>query len=104
MRTMKRNSLLLLTAVLLSGCGPSPDVEAMKSGLIKSGMPADQATCYAETAGKTVDGEPYNYMAELMNAGLPENEASNKARRKYSAEFRKPLIEARKECVKAEQK
>lgn len=105
MRTMtKRISLLMLLTVLLAGCGPSPDVETMKSGLIKSGLPADQAACYAEAASKTVKGEPYNYMAGLMNAGLKENEAINKTRRKYSADFKGPLQAARGQCVKTEKK
>lgn len=103
MHTMKRNALLLLP-LLLVGCGTSPDVESMKSGLIKSGMPADQATCFAETAGKTVDGDPYNYMAQLMNSGLAEREAINKARRKFSADFKESLEKARSECVQAEKK
>jgi hypothetical protein len=48
---------------------------------------------------KTVDGEPYNYMASLMKEGLDEKDATNRARRKYGAEFRKPMLEARKDCV-----
>ena len=100
MRMMKRIAPFLLLTVLLAGCGSSPDVETMKSGLIKSGLPADQAACYAEAAGKTVKGEEYNYLAGLLNGGLKENEAINKTRRKYSADFKTPLSEARKQCVK----
>lgn len=104
MHTMKRTSLLLLLAVPLAGCGPSPDVETMKSGLVKSGLSADQAACYAEAAGKTVDGEPYNYLGELLNTGLKESEAISKTRRKYSADFKEPLEKARAECVKPDKK
>ena len=98
--TMKRRSLLLLLTVLLAGCGPSPNVDAMKTGLAKSGLPADQAACFAEAASKTVKGEPYNYLAELLNTGIKESEAVSKTRRKYSADFKGPLGKARDECVK----
>lgn len=93
-------SLLFLSTLLLSGCGESPDVDLMKSGLARSGIPSDQANCYAEAAGKTVDGEPYNYAAALMNEGVAEREAINKTRRKFGADFKTPLDEARKTCVK----
>nr|WP_321465088.1 hypothetical protein [uncultured Desulfobulbus sp.] len=104
MLAMKRISPLLLLTVLLAGCGSSPDVETMKSGLIKSGIPADQAACYAEAASKTVKGEQYNYLAGMLNGGLKESEAINKTRRKYSADFKTPLSEARAQCVKAVKK
>lgn len=100
MHTMKRTPLLLLLTVLLAGCGPSPNVDTMKTGLVKAGMPADQASCYAEAASKTVKGEPYNFLADLLSTGLSEDEAVNKTRRKYSADFKEPLKEARAKCVK----
>ena len=99
MNAMKRSAPLLLT-VLLAACGPSPNVDAMKAGLTKSGMPVDQATCYAEAASKTVKGEQYNYIADLLNSGIAENEAVSKTRRKYSADFKEPLDKARAECIK----
>jgi hypothetical protein len=101
MHTMKQIKFLLLLTVLLAGCGPSPNVDAMKVGLAKSGLPADQAACFAEAASKTVKGEPYNYLADLLNAGVKESEAVSKTRRKYSADFKDPLDKARDECVKA---
>jgi len=101
MHTMKRTQCVVLLTVLLAGCGPSPNVDAMKAGLAKSGLPADQAACFAEAASKTVKGEPYNYLADLMNAGIKESEAVSKTRRKYSADFKDPLEKARAECVKA---
>ncbi len=63
-------------------------------------MPADQAACFAEKMGKSVKGEPYNYIANLMNEGMDEKEAVNTARRKFTAEFKKPMNEAREACVK----
>jgi hypothetical protein len=101
MHTMKRIKFVVLLTVLLAGCGPSPNVDAMKAGLAKSGLTADQAACFAEAASKTVKGEPYNYLADLMNAGIKESEAVSKTRRKYSADFKDPLEKARAECVKA---
>lgn len=71
----------------------------MKAGLVKSGMPAEQAECFARQMRKTVDAEPYNYMAELMNAGSDEKTAVNKARRKYGADFKESMEKARAACV-----
>lgn len=100
MKKKMRFALLSFALLALGGCGESPDVELMKAGLARSGMPADQAACFAEEMGKTVKGEPYNYMAKLMREGMSEKEAVNKARRKFSAEFKKPMNEARAACVK----
>ncbi len=103
MSMMKKNlrfALPLLALLALGGCGESPDVELMKAGLARSGMPADQAACFAEKMEKTVKGEPYNYMARLMNEGLSEREAVGKTRRKFTAEFKTPMEEARKACVR----
>lgn len=94
------SAFLLAGLFVLAGCGGSPDVELMKEGLVRSGIPADQAACFAEKMSKTVDGEPYNYMAALMKEGVDEKSAANKTRRKYSADFKKPMREARKDCVK----
>ena len=101
-RVTKQLKMLMLTALILpalAGCGESPDVEKMKAGLARSGMPPAQADCYAEKMAETVDGEPYNYVAKLMGEGLAEKEARNKARRKFGSEFQKPMSEARKACV-----
>jgi hypothetical protein len=98
-RTTKFITLLFFSSLLLTGC-ESADIELMKSGLTKGGMDASQASCYAEKAGDTVDGEIYNYIAKLMAEGLEENKAVNKARRKFGADFKTPLDEARKACVK----
>jgi hypothetical protein len=84
-------ALLLFALPVLAGC-ESPDVEKMKAGLAKTGMPADQATCF--------DGEQYNYMAALMNEGVSEREAVNKTRRRYSADFKASMEKARAACVK----
>jgi hypothetical protein len=100
MHTMKRTPFVLLLTVLLAGCGESPNVDLMKAGLAKSGLPAEQATCFAEAASKTVKGEEYNYLAGLMSTGLKEAEAVSKTRRKYSADFKDPLDKARDECIK----
>ena len=91
--------LLCMALSTLTGCGPAPEVDTMKSGLIRSGMDAGQAACFAEQMSETVDGDPYNYMAKLMNAGLSEREAVNKARRKYGADFKSPMQKARAACV-----
>jgi hypothetical protein len=93
-------ALLLFALPVLAGCGESPDVEKMKAGLAKTGMPADQAACFAEKMSETVDGEQYNYMSALMNEGVSEKDAVNKTRRKYSADFKTPMEKARAACVK----
>lgn len=94
-------SLLACSAIfLLSACGEYPDVDSMKSGLTKSGIPADQATCFATAMEKTVQGEPYNYLATLMNKGETEKKAVNKTRRKHGADFKDAMTDARKACVK----
>ncbi|MDP0494995.1 MAG: hypothetical protein Q7Q73_02185 [Verrucomicrobiota bacterium JB024] len=87
--------LLLAVPFLLAGCGPK--VNEMKAGLIKSGMPADQAECYAEEM-KGMDSGPYNYMAKLLNAGVSESDAINKTRRKYGADFKAEVEKARETC------
>jgi hypothetical protein len=94
-----RRALVIFGLIALSGCG-APDVEQMKAGLAKSGMPAPQAACFAEKMSKTVKGEPYNYIAKLMNAGMAEKEAVQKARRKFGADFKTGMEEARAACGK----
>jgi hypothetical protein len=91
--------LLLCVLPIQAGCS-SPNVEQMKAGLVKSGMPADQAQCFAEKMSKTVGVEPYNYMAALMNEGATEKDAVNKARRKFGADFKDSMEKARAECAK----
>nr|WP_319393870.1 hypothetical protein [uncultured Desulfobacter sp.] len=102
MSYLKKNlKLITITAFalpFLAGCG-SPDTDQMKAGLIRSGMPAAQAECFAQKAADTVDGDAYNYMAKLMNEGVKESQAKSRTRRKYGPEFQKPLKEARKACV-----
>ncbi|MGE9292169.1 MAG: hypothetical protein ACQKBW_01030 [Puniceicoccales bacterium] len=87
--------LLLTATLLLAGCGAN--VSEMKTGLIKSGMSADQAECYAQEM-KGMDSGPYNYMAKLLNAGVSETEAINKTRRKYGADFKTEVEKARETC------
>ncbi len=89
---------LPLIVFALVGCG-SKDVEQMKAGLVKSGMPADQAACFAEGMKKEIKADPYNYMAKLMVAGETEKEAVNRTRRKYGADFKAPMAKAREACV-----
>jgi hypothetical protein len=104
MKTKNKTNSYLLSGLLLCGlsffvgCG-SKDVEQMEAGLIKTGMPADQAECFARQMEETVDADPYNYMAKLMNAGADERSAVNKARRKYGADFKAPMEAARDACV-----
>ena len=52
-----RLGMLLLAVMLLGGCSSGGDVEQMEAGLIKSGMPADQAKCFAEAMGQTMEAE-----------------------------------------------
>ncbi|PHR27253.1 MAG: hypothetical protein COA36_09710 [Desulfotalea sp.] len=98
-RTTRFVGFIFFASLILTGCGESPDVELMKSGLTRVGMAKDQAKCYAEAAEDTVKGEPYNYIARLMGEGLGEKKAINKARRKFGADFKTPLEEARKNCL-----
>ena len=98
---MKKKAVLVMALfglMVFSGCGESPDVPAMKSGLLRSGMTEQQANCLAEKMSDTVDGEQYNYMAALMKEGLSETEAGTRTRRKYGADFRTGISEARKAC------
>lgn len=88
---------LFLMLLVLAGCGG--DVELMTSGLTKSGLPANQAAAFAEKMSKSVKKGPYNYMAKLMDAGISEKDAVNKTRRKYGAEFKQAMQEAREETV-----
>ncbi len=84
-------------AVLLGGCGP--DVEAMKKGLLTAGYSADKAACLAEKAADNgTPADPYEYIAKLLAEGVPEKDASNRARRKFGAEFKQPYNAAKKEC------
>jgi len=92
--------ILLTVAFFLAGCGESPDVVSMESGLVKSGMASGKAACFAGAMEKTVDGEVYNYLASLMNKGETEKDAVNKTRRKYGADFKVAMGQARKSCVK----
>ncbi len=84
----------------LVGCGENPDIEVMSRGLVKSGMSQEHADCFAEGMSKAVDGEPYNYMASLLDKGTPEKDAVNRTRRKYGADFKTPMKKARAECLK----
>lgn len=93
-------ALPFFALLALAGCSESPDVELMKAGLGRSGIPADQAACFAEKMSQGVKGEQYNYLAKLMNEGMAEKEAVGKVRRKYGAEFKTAMEEARKACVK----
>ena len=98
MNKIFKTSALALALSTFSGCGESPDVAKMKSGLIKSGFTATQATSYAEMMAKDVDGEHYNYMAEMMNAGLTERAAYGKTRRRFGAEFNMSAVKKAKEA------
>ena len=100
----RKMSLILVLSglsvlMMFSGCGGSPDVPSMKEGFMRSGMSAEQADCLAEKMSDTLPGKQYNFMANLMKEGLNEREAFTRARRKYGAEFREGMAEARKACV-----
>ena len=97
---MKCSFLGCAALLLLAGCGESPDVDSMKNGLTKSGMEQDQAECFSQAMGKTVDGEIYNNLAVLLNQGETEKNAVNRTRRKFGAEFKVPMEKARAGCVK----
>lgn len=92
-------AVVLAGMMITAGCGESPDVELMKKGLARSGMPAAQADCFATAMDGTVEGETYNFLARLMNEGMSERDAVNRTRRKYSADFKTPMQEARAGCV-----
>lgn len=93
--------LIAACLCLIAGCFNSPDTDLMKAGLERSGMAAVPADCFAQKmADADIDGEIYNYLAKLMSeGGFSEKDAVNKARRKYGAEFKTPLKEARDVCV-----
>lgn len=96
---MTKSALLLTTLLTVSACG-RPDADLMKQGLTRTGMPDDQAACFAEKMSEKVKGGPYNYMAKLMKAGSDERDAVNKARRKFGPDFKGPMEQARNACVK----
>lgn len=99
MKTLKCAVVLAGMVLTLTGCGP--DVEKMSAGLAKSGMPADQAQCLAQKAADLgMDKEPYEYIAALLNEGVSEKDAVNKARRKFGADFKTPYGDAKDACVK----
>ncbi len=88
---------MLGAGFMLTGCGP--DVDAMKAGLVKAGMSAEKASCLAERAADNgVAKGPYEYIAKLMEEGVSEKAAVNKARRKYGADFKTPYEDAKKSC------
>ncbi len=92
---------LLAAALVLpmAGCGESANVDLMKQGLTRNGLPADQAICYAENLDGKIKGEIYNFIAALMNEGITEKDSINRARRKFGADFKTPLEEVRNSCV-----
>lgn len=96
---IKLSLFVVGAAVVLAGCGP--DVEKMTAGLARSGMPESQAQCLAEKAADLgMKKDSYNYIAALLNEGVDEKTAVNKARRKFGADFKTPYGEAQKACVK----
>ena len=96
-RWIKKSLLPLALLALLSGCS-RPDEAAMQSGLMKSGMDTVQAECMAQSLKKNVKTDAYNYMANMMVAGLSEKEAANKTRRKFGGDFKSGLNTARSAC------
>ena len=93
-----RRIIALLSLVTLVGCS-SKDVDTMTRGLVASGMPKEQAQEYATGMKSAVKKGPYNYMAKLMVAGESEKSAINRARRKYGADFKKPMLDVRNEVL-----
>ena len=96
--TKMKPALPLLGLLLVAGCGGAPDVARMKAGLVKSGMAENQSECVARELSKTAKAAPYNYLAGLLEAGVEEKNAVNKARRKYGPEFKTAVDEAVKRC------
>ena len=94
-----RLAAVLSACAFLSACGESPDAEKMKAGLQKSGMEAAPAACFADKWAESAKGEIYNYVAALMAEGASEKDAVNRARRKYGADFKTDMEEARESCV-----
>ena len=98
---IKSYSLLAVSLLLLVGCGESPDIAKMEAGLVSSGTGAAEAKCFAAAmSDQGVKGEPYNYLANLLTKGFAEQEAINKTRRRFGADFKTPMRKARKECFK----
>lgn len=98
----KKLVIVMLTVSLgfIAGCFNSPDTDMMKAGLKRSGMAVVTADCFAEKMAEDINGEIYNYLAKLMSeGGYPEKDAVNKTRRKYGADFKAPMKEARNACV-----
>lgn len=89
---------VVATALMLTGCG-SADKDAMKQGLVKTGMEQTQADCYAVALADVIEADIYNNIAESLVQGSTERDAVNKARRKFGAEFKAPLNKARTGCV-----
>ena len=95
----KTSALLFFSLLTITACN-RPDVAMMKEGLVQSGMPEDQAACFAEGMSSSVKGKPYNYMATLMKEGADEKDAVDRARRKFGPDFKMPMAQARNACVK----
>ncbi len=101
--TMKKSVLkmvvpLFFLALFVTACGPSPDTEKMKQGLLKQGVDAAQADCFVDAA-KSAKGEAYNYMAEALIGGENVAKSMQRVRRKYGPDQKGKLDEARKACI-----
>jgi hypothetical protein len=87
---------IIFFGALLSGCGGDKDL--MEKGLVRAGKDATKAKCLAEKMAAGIKGETYDYLAKMLNEGVPERDAINKTRRKYSADFKSQIEEAEKAC------
>ena len=79
--------VLMISVLLLSACASS-DVDGMRKGLIKDGMTASQAECYANNLGAVIGADEYNNLAQLMQQGVSMKDAIQKTRRKYGSDFK----------------
>lgn len=91
---LKHFTALAALPLLLSACG-SPDTESMLAGLQKSGMGTTQARCYTDALAGALATDAFNQVATYLTQGESYDEAIKRARRKYGADFREQLSEAK---------
>ncbi|AFL72265.1 hypothetical protein [Thiocystis violascens] len=87
---LKHIAALAVLPLLLTACG-SPDTESMRAGLQKSGLTAAQADCRSDALAGALDADAFNQIADYLNQGESFDEAAQRTRRKFGAEFREQL-------------